>query len=44
VFSGIDSDLTGQTTGAQRPPGPLADPDTAKVRFVDPRIAPAAAN
>jgi len=44
VFGGIDSDITGQTTGTPRMPGPFADLDNAKVRLVDPRIAPAAAN
>jgi hypothetical protein len=37
IFNAIDSDLTGQSTGALRLPGPLADPDAAKVRNVDPR-------
>jgi hypothetical protein len=37
IFNGIDADLAGQTTAAMRPPGPLADPGSAKVRIVDPR-------
>jgi hypothetical protein len=40
VFNSIDDDLTGQTTPALRPPGPLADM-VAKARNVDPRATPA---
>jgi hypothetical protein len=43
VFNGIDTDLAGDSTGAQRPPGPLADPGAVRVRSVDPRKAPARA-
>jgi hypothetical protein len=39
VFNGIDVDLTGKTTGAERSPGPLADPNERRVRSVDPRSA-----
>jgi hypothetical protein len=39
VFNGIDVDLTGKTTGTERLPGPLADPNAARVRRVDPRFA-----
>ncbi len=37
VFNGIATDLSGKTTGSPRPPGPLADPEAAPVRSVDPR-------
>jgi hypothetical protein len=37
VFNGIDRDLSGQVTGALRPPGPLADPAAVRTRSVDPR-------
>ena len=39
TFHGIDIDLTGHSTGAQRPPGPLADPGAARSRSVDPRTS-----
>jgi hypothetical protein len=39
VFNGIDVDFTGKTTGAERSPGPLADPNDGRVRSVDPRSA-----
>ena len=38
AFNGIDSDLAGQTTGAVRPPGPLAAPGAANARSIDPRL------
>ncbi|HEV7609151.1 MAG TPA: right-handed parallel beta-helix repeat-containing protein [Steroidobacteraceae bacterium] len=37
VFNSIDVDLAGQTTASSRPPGPLADPEAAQPRSVDPR-------
>jgi hypothetical protein len=40
VFNGIVGDLAGKATGAARPPGPLADPEAAQVRIVDPRENP----
>jgi hypothetical protein len=40
VFNGIAGDLAGQITGVSRPPGPLADPESAQVRIVDPRVKP----
>jgi hypothetical protein len=40
AFNGIDADLAGRTIAGPRPPGPLADPDAARVRSVDPRVSP----
>ncbi|HEU5133811.1 MAG TPA: right-handed parallel beta-helix repeat-containing protein [Steroidobacteraceae bacterium] len=37
VFSGIDGDFSGQTTGAMRLPGPLIDAPPTGMRNVDPR-------
>ena len=39
VFDGIDADLTGRVTGAERPAGPLVEPGTVGVHEVDPRSA-----
>jgi hypothetical protein len=39
IFNGIDSDLTGETTGTERSPGPLTDTNAMRVRRVDPRSA-----
>jgi hypothetical protein len=39
VFHGIDADLTGTTTGTERFPGPLAEPNPVGVSPADPRLA-----
>ena len=39
IFNGIDTDLTGKASGADRIPGPLADLGVGRVRNVDPRHA-----
>jgi hypothetical protein len=39
AFNDIDVDLLGETTGAQRTAGPLAQPNAKRLRRVDPRSA-----
>ena len=39
IVNQIDTDMLGNSTGAARVPGPLADPATAQVIHVDPRKA-----
>jgi hypothetical protein len=39
IFNGIDADLTGKPSGAERTPGPLADVNVGRARSVDPRHA-----
>jgi len=39
IFNGIDADLTGKASGAERVPGPLAEASDGQARSVDPRRA-----
>ncbi len=36
IFNGIDADLTGKASGAERVPGPLAEVSAGRARSVDP--------